>query len=189
MIGPVCTALLRLIGWRSVYATPPVAKAVIVVYPHTSNWDFPLGILFRYATGMPIRWVGKDTLFRWPFAAMFRSLGGIPVNRRIHNGFVAQMTNEFTQQPCLYLAITPEGTRSMVPWLKSGFYRLALAAQVPLAIGFIDYSRREVGIAGYLKLSGNVDADLASLAAAYAGKHGKYPAQEGPFIFKDNDSE
>jgi 1-acyl-sn-glycerol-3-phosphate acyltransferase len=185
MIRALSAALLRLFGWRMVYAPPPVAKAVIIIYPHTSNWDFPLGLLFRYASGMPIHWVGKDTLFRWPFAALFHRLGGIPVNRRERTGFVANMTNEFACHESFYLAIAPEGTRRYTSSLKSGFYRVALSAKVPLALGFFDYVRREIGIAGYLTLCGDENADLAQIAAAYADRHGKHPSKQGRIAFAE----
>ena len=187
-LGRFCTSVLRLFGWRIVYEKPPVAKSVIFVYPHTSNWDFPIGILFRYATGMPIRWVGKDTLFRWPYGAAFRRLGGIAVNRRVSTGFVSQMVDEFTRNETFYLAIAPEGTRSYTNSLKSGFYRVAMAAQVPLTLGFFDYARREAGIAGYLILSGDETADLARIAAVYADKRGKHPAKQGRIAFAGKDA-
>ena len=184
-LGRFCAGVLRLFGWRIVYEKPPVAKSVIIVYPHTSNWDFLLGILFRYATGMPIRWVGKDTLFHWPFDAAFRRLGGIPVNRRERTGFVAHIVDEFARNETFYLAITPEGTRRYVNTLKSGFYRVAMAAQVPLTLGFFDYARREVGIAGYLTLSGDESADLAKIAAIYSDKRARYPHKAGRITFAE----
>lgn len=186
MIGAVCRILLRLAGWRMVNPEIPVAKAVIAVYPHTSNWDFVLGMLFRFASGIPLRYAAKDTLFRGPAGAIFRALGGVPVNRRESTGFVAQMAAEYARRDSFYLAITPEGTRNARPHLKSGFYRLAQTAQVPLGFGFIDYGRRELGIAGYLTVSGDEHADLAQMAAIYAGRRGKYPEKQSPFIFAGN---
>ncbi len=185
MIRWFCANLLRLAGWRMLYAPTPMAKAVIVVYPHTSNWDFIIGILFRFASGMPLRFAAKDTLFRGPAGALFRALGGVPVNRRERTGFVTQMADEFARHERFYIAITPEGTRSARPHLKSGFYRLALAAKAPLMFGVIDYARREVGIDGYLMPTGDERADLAHMAQVYAERRGKYPTQQAPFIFAD----
>lgn len=185
MIRTVCHGLLKLAGWRICYSPAPMSKAVIVVYPHTSNWDFVIGILFRYAVGIPLRFAAKDTLFWGPAGPLFRSLGGVPVNRRERTGFVTQMSEEFARQERLYLAITPEGTRSARPHLKSGFYRLAMAAKVPLAFGFIDYARREVGIDGYLNPTGDERVDLAHMAQVYAHRRGKYPSQQAPFIFAE----
>jgi 1-acyl-sn-glycerol-3-phosphate acyltransferase len=187
-LGRLSANVLRLFGWRIVYEKPPVAKSVIIVYPHTSNWDFPIGILFCYATGMPIHWAGKDTLFRWPYGAVFRRLGGFPVNRRMRTGFVGQMVDEFARHKTFYLAITPEGTRRYTNNWKSGFYRVAMAAQVPLTLGFFDYARREVGIAGYLTLSGDETVDLAQIAAVYADKRGRHPAKQGRIAFAEKDA-
>lgn len=179
-----CRALLRLAGWKVVLVRPPGPKAVVIVYPHTSNWDFIVGILARYAIAIPFRFVGKDTLFRWPFGGLFRRLGGIPVNRRQSTGFVGDLIEAFDKADSLYLAIAPEGTRRRIDHWKSGFYRVALAANVPLGLAFIDYSRREVGIEAWLSLSGNEAEDLAGIRAGYSNKRGKRPEMEGDIRFR-----
>lgn len=180
----IAAAVLRLIGWRLAYAPPPGPKAVVVVYPHTSNWDFPIGVLARAAVAIPIGFIGKDSLFRPPFGGLFRWLGGIPVNRRERTGFVAALAALFAQRDSLYLAIAPEGTRARGDHWKSGFYRVALAAGVPLGLAFIDYPRREVGILGWLALTGNEAEDLAQLRALYAGKRGRIAENAGDIRFK-----
>ncbi|HET7785791.1 MAG TPA: 1-acyl-sn-glycerol-3-phosphate acyltransferase [Myxococcales bacterium] len=177
--------LLRLFGWRVDIRWPPVPKAVVVVYPHTSNWDFLVGILGRAAAGLPLNWMAKDTLFRWPFGAFFRRLGGIPVNRRERKGAVAQLQADFARRPYLWLVIAPEGTRGYVPHWKSGFYRLACAAGVPLGLGYLDYGRRVVGIADWIPLSGDEERDLSRLRAFYADKRALKPAQAGAIRFRD----
>lgn len=185
--GPLarcCGALLRLSGWRVRLVWPPVPKAVVIVFPHTSNWDFIVGILARFAIAIPIGFVGKDTLFRPPFGALFRALGGIPVNRRKSAGFVDGLIEAFDKADSLYLAIAPEGTRSKVDHWKSGFYRVALAAGVPLGLAFIDYARREVGVENWLTLSGNEAEDLARIRACYSGKRGRRPGREGDIRFR-----
>lgn len=179
----IATRLLKLFGWKVVYVPPQASKAVIILYPHTSNWDFVIGVLARSVIALPVCFAGKDSLFRWPFGAVFRRLGGIPVNRRASTGLVAQLTAEFERRQCFYLAIAPEGTRRATDRLRSGFYRLALAARAPLGIAFIDYPRREIGIAEYLALSGDPAADLERIARAYAGRMGKYPDQHGRIAF------
>ena len=174
---------LKLTGWKLIDLPQRPAKAVVIAYPHTSNWDFPMTLLALAALPYGARWVGKDSLFRWPYGWVFRGLGGLPVNRREHTGLVAQLAEEFKRRESFYLAIAPEGTRRATTSMKSGFYRVALLAQVPLGCAFIDYPRREVGIREFLQLSGNEAADLARIAEVYAGCHGKHPAQEGPFTF------
>ena len=178
-----CGALLRLFGWRVRLVWPPVPKAVVIVYPHTSNWDFIVGILARFAVAIPIGFVGKHTLFRPPFGGLFRRLGGIPVDRRQSTGFVDGLIEAFARTDSLYLAIAPEGTRSKVDHWKSGFYRVALAAGAPLGLAFIDYPRREIGIEVWLALTGNEAEDLARIRAAYAGRHGRRPQLEGEIRF------
>ena len=179
-VGRLARRLLAAFGWKLVYQPPAVPKAVIVFYPHTSNWDFVIGIIARAVIDLPVHWAGKDELYRWPLRALFKRLGGIPVNRRERTGFVAQMAAEFERRRRFYLAITPEGTRRRTDFWKSGFYRLALAAKVPLALAFIDYPKREIGIMGYLSLSGDERSDLAKIATRYVGRLGKYPAQQAP---------
>jgi 1-acyl-sn-glycerol-3-phosphate acyltransferase len=177
--------LLALIGWRLVYEPPPGPKAVLIVYPHTSNWDFFVGFIARTAAAFPVHWAAKDTLFRPPIAWLLRRLGGIPVNRRIRTGFVAQMTEEFARRDQLYLVIAPEGTRSHVSRWKSGFYHLARNTGVPLGIVFIDYARREVGVLGYFELSGDVRADMDRIRSFYAGRQAREPALAGPAVLAE----
>lgn len=178
-VGRLAAAWLGLWGWKIEAPTPP-AKAVIVFYPHTSNWDFFIGILARASLGLSAHWVAKDSIFRWPVAGLLRWLGGIPVNRRQSTGFVRQLEAEFIAAEEFHLVIAPEGTRSLTPGWKSGFYHVARAAQVPVGLGFIDYPSKRVGIADYMELCGDEATDLARLAEAYADYRGKYPALQGP---------
>ena len=179
MLRRLARGLLALLGWRVDIVPPPVARCVIVVYPHTSNWDFVVGYLAKLAAGLPFEWIGKDTLFRGPFGAMFRRMGGIPVNRSAPAGFVRQLASEFEARPRMWLAIAPEGTRAYTDRWRSGFYRLALAARVPVGLAFIDWRARVVGLTTYLELTGDEATDLARIRAAYAGKAGKRPALAG----------
>jgi 1-acyl-sn-glycerol-3-phosphate acyltransferase len=176
--------LLAAFGWRIDIAWPPVPKCVIIVYPHTSNWDFVVGVLARFAVGLPAQWAGKDTLFRWPVAGLLRRMGGLPVNRREHTGLTGRLAEEFRRRPWLWLVIAPEGTRSRAEHWKSGFYHLALAAKVPVGLGFIDYGARVVGLTTYRPLSGNPEEDLAYMRAFYAGKVGRHPGQASEIRFR-----
>ncbi|HET9700087.1 MAG TPA: 1-acyl-sn-glycerol-3-phosphate acyltransferase [Burkholderiales bacterium] len=176
--------LLALFGWRVDVAWPPGPKAVIVVYPHTSNWDFVVGIIARYAVGFPVQWVAKDTLFRGPVNGVFRRWGGIPVNRRESTGFIGQLREEFRRRPWMWVVFTPEGTRSYRDYWKSGFYNLALEANVPVGLAYIDYRQREVGLRRYITLSGDVERDLDVIREVYAGKAGKRPEHTGPIRFR-----
>ncbi|HUO19066.1 MAG TPA: 1-acyl-sn-glycerol-3-phosphate acyltransferase [Steroidobacteraceae bacterium] len=171
--------LLRLLGWRSVLVPPPVPKGIIVVYPHTSNWDFIIGILYKIATGLQVRWLGKDTLFRWPVRRLLVRLGGIPVNRRDPSGFVDALLAEFARSESLWLGMAPEGTRAPTDHWKSGFYRLALAGGLSVGLGYIDYATRTVGLETYVSLTGDPAQDFARIRACYAGKRGLRPGNEG----------
>lgn len=180
--------LLALFGWRVDVRWPPEGHGVIIVYPHTSNWDFVVGIVARYALGLPVRWVGKDTLFRGPMGRVFKRWGGIPVNRRQSTGFIGQLQEAFAENPWMWVVITPEGTRSHSPYWKSGFYHLARAADVPVGLAFIDFGAKVVGLREYIRMTGDVDADLDRIRAAYAGKVGHTPANAGEIRFRDEDS-
>ncbi len=180
---PWARRVLAIFGWHVDVVLPPGPKCVIAVYPHTSNWDFVVGYLAKLAVGAPVHFVGKDELFRGPLAGILRRMGGIPVNRRERTGLVAQLAREFERRPWMWLAIAPEGTRAYVDRWKSGFYRVALAAHVPLGLAFIDYRARVVGLRTYLDLSGDEAADLERIRAAYAGKLGKRPERAGTIRF------
>jgi len=153
---------------------------VVVFYPHTSNWDFVIGLLAKRVLGIRFRWVGKDTMFESPLRPLFVRWGGIPVNRRERTGFIEQMRGAFDAHADFRLVIAPEGTRSLTSHWKSGFYHLARATGVPLALAFIDYGRREIGIGGHLDLTGDMDADMAALAAFYGNKKAGRPGKAGP---------
>ncbi len=172
--------VLKLCGWRVDHVPPPGPRCIVIVYPHTSNWDFPVGYLASLAMGLRAHWIGKDTLFRWPVGGMLRRMGGIPVDRSEPGGFVEAMAAEFRRRPRLVLALAPEGTRARAEHWKTGFYRLALAAGVPVGLAFIDWRRRVVGLTAWLVLTGHEDADLARIRAAYQGVVGRRPAQASP---------
>ena len=180
----ISALILGLAGWRTVYAAPPGPKAVVIVYPHTSNWDFALGLLFKFKHRMPLKWAGKDTLFRWPLRPLFIALGGVPINRRERTGMVKQLLESFAGSERLCLCIAPEGTRSKSDYWKTGFYHLALAAKLPLGLAFIDYGSKQLGVERWITLSGNEAADLAMFRAYYAGKIPRYPERAGEIRFK-----
>jgi 1-acyl-sn-glycerol-3-phosphate acyltransferase len=172
--------VLRLFGWTCLDLPQRPDRAVVIGYPHTSNWDFPIGLLAMVALGLNARWVGKDSLFHGPLGPLMRRLGGIPVNRREHTGFVERSATELRCQRRFMLVIAPEGTRSLRPGWKSGFYRIARAADVPVLVGAIDYSRREIGLLASITLSGDEAADMARIAACYQGRQGRRPELASP---------
>jgi len=176
--------VLRLVGWRSVMVWPPEPRGVIIVYPHTSNWDFILGMLFKIGYGLPANWIGKTEMFPWPFTGLLKWLGGIPVDRKRARGFLDALLEEFRRRDWIWVAIAPEGTRSHADHIKSGFHQLAVAADVPVALGYIDYGSRTVGIDTYLRMSGDREVDLAKIRDFYASKRGRRQEQASDLRFR-----
>jgi len=176
--------LLGLFGWRVEAAWPTAPKVVLIVYPHTSNWDFFIGYLARRAMGLPAIWIGKHTIFRWPVNGLLRSMGGIPVDRAHAAGVIPALLGEFERRETVCLALAPEGTRSHRDHVKRGFYRIALAAKVPVGLGFIDFATRTVGVDRWIDLTGDEASDLARLRAAYAGRVGRHPEKASELRFE-----
>lgn len=172
--------VLRIAGWTCIDLVSRPERAVLIGYPHTSNWDFPIGVLAMAALGLNARWVGKDSLFRGPMGPVMRWLGGIPVNRRERTGFVERVAYQLRQSEPFLLAIAPEGTRSRTPGWKSGFYRIARGADLPLLVGIIDYGHRRIGLVKCFTLTGDESADMAAIAACYADCRGCRPERASP---------
>jgi 1-acyl-sn-glycerol-3-phosphate acyltransferase len=178
-------AVLRLGGWQVIEAGFPARQGVAIVYPHTSNWDFVVGILAKWAIGIPVRFWGKDTLFEVPlFGRWLRWLGGMPIERRSPRGAVGAMVQAMREAAArdelLWLALSPEGTRRHTAGWRSGFYQVALGAQVPLGLVALDYSRKQVRVTEFLRLSGDAARDYALIAQGFAGAQGFKPAQASP---------
>lgn len=169
---------LRMIGWRREGALPDIPKYVIVVAPHTSNWDFPIGLAFAFALRLKGYWLGKDSLFRWPLRGFFRWLGGIPIDRSRSSDVVAQMVRIFRERAKLIMVLAPEGTRKKVPHWKSGFYYIARGADVPIVLGFLDYLRKAGGIGPVFSPTGDIEADMEYIRAFYKTVQGKYPEKQ-----------
>ncbi|MFU8822315.1 MAG: 1-acyl-sn-glycerol-3-phosphate acyltransferase [Gammaproteobacteria bacterium] len=184
LLQRACLGLLRLFGWRILTAPLPGPKGVIIVYPHTSNWDFIIGLLYRLGTGLQTNWMGKDTMFFWPLRRMFERMGGVPINRREPRGFIRDMLTAYREREWLWLSLAPEGTRAPSDHLKSGFYQLAVGAGVPCGLGFIDYRTKSVGIQTFVRFSGNAEEDLAVIRDFYADKGGKFPEKASQIRFR-----
>ncbi|HRP35406.1 MAG TPA: 1-acyl-sn-glycerol-3-phosphate acyltransferase [Gammaproteobacteria bacterium] len=184
LLQRACLGLLRLFGWRALSAPLPGPKGVIIVYPHTSNWDFILGLLYRFGTGLQANWMGKDAIFRWPFRRLMVKMGGVPINRRAASGFIGAAIEQYKTQDWMWLALAPEGTRKHTDHLKSGFYQIAVGADVPCGLGFIDYGTRTLGIQEFVRFSGVVEDDLATLKAFYANKRGRLPDDASEIRFR-----
>jgi 1-acyl-sn-glycerol-3-phosphate acyltransferase len=185
----VARGLLALCGWRVDFAGLPARQGVVVVYPHTSNWDFIVGMLAKWTMGLDAKFWGKDSLFRVPvFGAWMRWLGGVAVNRSSASGLVGHTVNEMlaarAEQRLFWLVLAPEGTRSLTPGWRSGFYRVAQGAQVPVLIATIDYAQRCVRVRDCVKLSGDAERDMAEIARRVGEVRGYRPALAAPITLR-----
>lgn len=169
----ICAAYLKLTGWKISGDWPAIDKMVLVAAPHTSNWD---GLNMLAAAGyyrVKLRWMGKASLTRGPFGWLIKALGCVPIDRSQSNDVVRVMAEAFGASERMLLAIPPEGTRSAVREWKSGFYHIAVAADVPILMTVLDYGTRRISLAAVLYPSGDYEADLALIRAHYANAKGK----------------
>lgn len=175
MLKLIARIYLKVQGWRAVGERPDTAKYVVIAAPHTSNWDGIHMVAISWIFGMRIRWMAKHTLFDGAFGWFFRWAGGVKVDRRKPQGLVEQMAEEFARRDEFVLAVPPEGTRSRREHWKSGFYQIALASNVPIVLGFLDFGRKEGGFGGLFTPTGDVQKDMDHIRAFYADKRGKRP--------------
>ncbi|MEQ8707043.1 MAG: 1-acyl-sn-glycerol-3-phosphate acyltransferase [Phaeodactylibacter sp.] len=174
----ISKTLLRCLGWRIIteYEALP-AKYLLIAVPHTSNWDFPVGLLARAALGLDIRYVGKASLFRSPLGCLFRWLGGYPVDRSRSTGYVDAVTDLFNQKETFAICIAPEGTRRRVEKLKTGFYYIALGAKVPIIMARFDWANKRITISAPFYPTGNPTLDFEEIDSFFIGTLGKNPEQ------------
>lgn len=164
-----CLAGLKLRGWKLEGAPPENPKYVLISFPHTSNWDFPLALSIAFVYGLDMHWMGKDSLFKGWRGPIMRWMGGIAINRASANNVVAQTIEAFNQSKRLVIAVPPEGTRSKVKKWKTGFYYIALGAELPIALAFLDYKRKTGGFLSTFHPTGDATADIEAIRAKYVG--------------------
>lgn len=179
VVQRVFSFLFRLRGWTFDDQLPRSKKYVMVVAPHTSNWDFFLMVSMGAALKRQVRFMGKHSIFIGPLATLLRWLGGIPVERNSHHNFVEQMVQQFADCDDMVLVIAPEGTRSKVDTWKGGFYHIAAGAKVPVVAVALDYGRRRVGIVAEVLPSGDLHADMAAIARTFQGVTACHPQLDG----------
>jgi len=170
--------ILRLFGWSLEREDPGTPRYVLIVAPHTSNWDFPIGLLAAWALDLKAHWMGKNTLFKGWQGPLFRAWGGIPVDRGRPGKTIDKMASRFATADHFVLGVAPEGTRGATDHWKSGFWHIARAAHVPLVMAYIDYGRKQVGIGAAFMPGDDLETDFRRLRAFYADKRGRYPQQE-----------
>jgi 1-acyl-sn-glycerol-3-phosphate acyltransferase len=171
--------VLTLLGWRIEGAFPDTPKMVLIVVPHTSNWDFLLGLMAKFALRLDARYMAKKSLFWFPLGLFLRFMGGIAIDREAAGNVTATSEQAFARRDKLVLVITPEGTRSRVDRWKSGFHRIAAAAQVPIVMAIFDYGAKVVRLGPAMSTTGDYEKDLALLQSHVKASMAKHPERYG----------
>jgi 1-acyl-sn-glycerol-3-phosphate acyltransferase len=164
---------MRWSGWTFAGRIPDVAKAVLIVAPHSSNWDFFIGVAAMFALGVRVEFWGKHTLFFWPLGPLMRWLGGFPVDRRSAAGVVDVTVHRFAASDRMILALAPEGTRSAVHRWKTGFYHVAEAASVPVIPVVLDWGSRTIRFGDRFDTTGDIELDVSTLKGVFTDARGR----------------
>jgi len=165
--------LLKTLRWKAVGTLPKQNKYIIIVAPHTSNWDVFYGFILAFNLKIDARFLAKKELFRWPFAPIIKWLGGIAIDRSSHSNIVDKIVKIFNENEKFVLAIAPEGTRHKVDYWKSGFYHIAKEANIPIVLAFIDYGTKTGGAGPLLYPSADINKDIITIRNFYLNKKGK----------------
>ena len=181
--------VLNFFGWKLLFRPLPGPRGICVIYPHTSNWDFPIGLLGKWAMDQPFRFLAKDSLFKSPLGPWFRWLGGEPVQRGAPQGAIKAQAERMNAADFYWVGITPEGTRAYRPNWKSGFYHLAMEAKVPLVLVFMDYPSKTLSLVDHIYLTGDQEADMAAIRAVLEGHQGLHPENAAPIILAERRAE
>jgi len=179
--------VLGLFGWKVYFKPLPGPHGIAVVYPHTSNWDFPIGLIAKWALDTPFSWLAKDSLFRGAMGRLMRYWGGIPIDRRAPMGATRQLAQDMLKKDWCWVGITPEGTRGYRPHWKSGFYHLARTANVPLLLVSFDYKKKALRLTETLELSGDVERDMDAIRAVFEGVTARFPENAAPIVLAPRD--
>jgi 1-acyl-sn-glycerol-3-phosphate acyltransferase len=176
MLKSLSNFILRLIGW-SIRVEPhqTYQRCVLIMAPHTSNWDFVIGRLALWAIGVKTSFLIKKEAFFFPLGPLLKKMGGIPVDRNQSKKVVWQVAVLLNKSKEMALVITPEGTRALRKEWKKGFYYISSMAEVPIALGYLDYAKKEAGIGGILYPSEDSNSDLAKIYDFYKNFTAKHP--------------
>ena len=166
--------LMRVSGWRFSGVFPDVPKLIITVAPHTSNWDFVVGVMALWALDIRISFIGKHTLFKGVFGTWLRSLGGIPVDRNKSHGVVGEVVDAFNASKRMIFALAPEGTRRLDKGFRTGFLHMAHGAQVPIVLAYFDFTARAICFGKVFTATGDAEGDLQKVLDYYRPVRGKY---------------
>ena len=183
ILKKIATTIVRLSGWEIVGEVPALDRAVYIAAPHTSYWDGFWFIVGKTALSLEAHFLAKHTLFWWPLGPILTWFGAIAIDRSSSAGAVSQLIEMFRQSDRLNLGLAPEGTRKWMPHWKTGFYRIAIEADVPIVLTFIDYKNKRMGIGETFRPSGDPEKDLDYLRNFYAPHHPCHPENMGPIAF------
>lgn len=176
---------VALVGWKAEGDLNLLPKKfVAIMAPHTSNWDLLFALGTVSALVLKFSWFGKKEVFRWPISGLFKQLGGIPIERSTHQNMVEQTAALIRSRDQVVIGIAPEGTRSNSKYWKSGFYRIAHQAAVPIVFGFLDYKRKAGGLGPLMEPTGNIEEDLKVIRGYYKDITAKYPELVGEIAIK-----
>lgn len=168
--------VLQRLGWTLLRPELPGPKGVIVAYPHTSNWDFPVAMLAKWGLGWELRFWAKDSLFQWPlFGSWLRWLGGVPVQRSSPQGLVSDTLEQIRQADVFWLALAPEGSRRRGDGWRMGFYHVWAQAELPLGVAVIDWQHKVVGVKAFVHSMGDEQADFDQIRACIGEAGGHTP--------------
>ena len=183
MLRKFAKLLLRLGGWETVGGEFDVPRAVCIAAPHTSNWDGFWALTYKVAFDIDIKFFAKHSLFWFPLGNILRALGGINLDRDMAGSAVTQAIEMFGKEETFYFGLAPEGTRGKTSGWKTGFYRIALGAGVPVYLGFLDFGQRRIGIGPRIELTGDQETDLAAIRGFYQDVRGRWPEKASPIVF------
>ena len=176
LLQRVCkTILYKCMGWHADVTVQMPEKYILCLAPHTSNWDFIIGLLYSRAEGMKINFLMKEEWFFWPLGIWFRHIGGIPVNRGKHTSMTDAMAEAARRELGFRLCVTPEGTRSLNPEWKKGFYFIALKADLPILLFALDFANKSIVCNRIIEPSGDVEADMKIIKTFFKDFKGKNP--------------
>lgn len=175
MMYYIARFLLWLSGWKMEGTVPDIPKFVMIAAPHTSSWDAFYMLVMIAIYRLKIRFMMKREMFRGPLGAFFRAMGGIPIDRSKAYNMVDQCVQMFNDNERFVVVVPPEGTRGRARHWKTGFYYIALGANVPIVLGFLDYTRKVGGVGPLFHPTGDIEQDMTHIREFYSGIRGKYP--------------
>ena len=167
--------LYKRMGWKTKVTVDHPDKFIICLAPHTSNWDFLIGVLYNKARGLRSNFLMKKEWFFWPLGGLFKKMGGIPVYRSKHTSMTDMLAQTAQKAKCFRLCITPEGTRARADEWKKGFYFIALKAHIPILLYALDYERKLICCTRSIEPSGNLDADMRTIKLYFKDFKGRKP--------------